>query len=340
MKQRHRFGLATMVTLLAIVFTSLFGGGQAFASGTSPDTIHITGLGSPTVNLRASADTNGPIVGQLPDGANPEYICYKRGQRVGGAGDLGTAMWFKVRWNGTTGYYTSFYDNVPLEWQTGAGIQEHYGLPNCGSMVSQKANKAPSPSQPTPADRPTVHYDGNAAAKYALDHATDRQMVFYPGCTEFASNALRAGGLKETAEWNSSGMDMPRMASGTPAWRAADMLHPYLVNNGLATEDDLQDELHTNKVENVRPGDLIAYDWVKEGQEDPFRADHFAVVTNVTADGYPEVSEWGTVRVLDFARLKNHIDYQKRGWTWSAINGKWLQEENTSMRAVLLRVGR
>lgn len=51
------------------------------------------------VHIRPSPDTSQPWLTTMPAGSHPQYICY-----VDGENEQGTTKWFRVNWNGVTGY--------------------------------------------------------------------------------------------------------------------------------------------------------------------------------------------------------------------------------------------
>ncbi|MGD8373410.1 MAG: amidase domain-containing protein [Candidatus Woesebacteria bacterium] len=137
----------------------------------------------------------------------------------------------------------------------------------------------------------------------------------FADCTWFVSQALWAGGLHQTSMWNSylSRQGAVLSQPGTDTARGAPNLVSYLQQRFPVTLVDLRDVFSTNVVSKARLGDIIAYDWENDGT-----TDHLAFIVNIAPGQYPEVSEWGTLPIQE--------SYKKRGWTWSDLNGAWLQE--------------
>jgi predicted RNA-binding protein with PUA-like domain len=78
----------------------------------------------------------------------------------------------------------------------------------------------------------------------------------------------------------------------------------------------------------VELGDLIFYDWGKgEG------VSHVTVVTKIEPSGYPDVSEWSANEDGTDPAPTN-----MRGFTWSAVSNKWLQEKYPHISAYLLHI--
>lgn len=181
---------------------------------------------------------------------------------------------------------------------------------------------------------PEVAYDREAAASWALAHAQDRQSFSYSGCAWFVSQALWYGGLPENDQWHGDGIRGPRRVPGTATATVAPMLVQHLVDKGYATVIPLyQDRFAQNAIPEAQVGDVIAYDWEGSGGIDLPAIDHLSIITNITAGGYPEVSEWGTASSSNLYRST----YSKRGWTWSANSKDWLQATEPKVIAYLVQ---
>jgi uncharacterized protein YraI len=110
--------------------------------------IHITS----TVNIRPgpSTESGGPV-GAIPTGASPDFQCWVQSQNINGVD-----VWFRIDYNGTTGYYASYWDDssYSTDWQ----IVPKYGIPNCASapapVPASEAQPVPAP-EPQPAPSPT-----------------------------------------------------------------------------------------------------------------------------------------------------------------------------------------
>jgi len=143
------------------------------------------------------------------------------------------------------------------------------------------------------------------------------------------SQALWAGGLHQTSYWNSyngrKGGKNPIPQPATVTAMAAPELVRYVQERFDVEVKDL--DFAGNSAPLAQPGDIIAYQWNKRDKQ-PFEPDHLAFVVSIADGNYPEVAEWGTAPL--------RIPYQKRGWTWSELNGTWLQADNPKMVAKLL----
>jgi hypothetical protein len=101
--------------------TGVIGGSPSPGVITAP--IQVTG---PT-NIRPGPSTiSGGPLGVMPTGTSPGFICWTTGEVINGVD-----VWFKISWNGVTGYYASGLDNST--YSSDAQITSKYGIPQCGS---------------------------------------------------------------------------------------------------------------------------------------------------------------------------------------------------------------
>jgi len=88
-----------------------------------------------------------------------------------------------------------------------------------------------------------------------------------------------------------------------------------------------------NDLPQAKPGDVIIYDW--DGPGSNGAPDHADVVVGHAKDNpdYPLVSGWSE-------NGSQAVGYRYRGWTWSAENNEFLQQEdgNANMRAWLIHI--
>ena len=172
-------------------------------------------------------------------------------------------------------------------------------------------------------------YSPASAVAWADAHAQDVQ-PFDAACTWFVSQALWAGGLAKTSAWTDAGSHSGYLQTrrGTVAATEANTLLAYLRDTyGGVEYEDITTNLTTNAVPDAQPGDIIAYDWDGHGT-----IDHIALVVSIAAGQYPVVAEWGAYPG------GQALPYTSRGWTYSAKNNIWLQNERNqkNMRAYLL----
>lgn len=316
MKRQGKLSLA--IVLMIAIFASLFVSAPAQAAITSKITItNTSGYG---VNMRPAPNLWGAPVGKIPEGStNQKYLCYTRGTNVGG-----TDLWFRVKYGGVEGYYTSFYDDVPVADQTDLRLTSKYGIVSCGTTGQKPAQTWPS--------RNTT-YNRQAAVNWALSNAQSLgQPNTFSGCTWFASQALWAGGFTQSETWNKvySHGRLPGTVSAT----AAPELAKYLVNNYSVKQVDLNgDRFKSNSVPEAKVGDIIAYVWNDGGGGNKSitldKIDHLSVVTSISSGSYPNVSEWGTGWPEG---------YKSRGWTWSENSHDWFRqmEKTKNVHAILL----
>jgi hypothetical protein len=293
----HRHVRAALL-LLALIGGSITAAGPASASQ-QPITI------VKEVNIRPVPNLTQKPIGFLPAGAHPDYLCYTHGVNIGG-----TDIWFKVVWQGVTGYYTSFNDDVPVAKQS--NLEGYYHIPQCGTGADINQS---SGDGVTVNPAPTV-YHRQAAVTWALTHARDWQDIRFPECTWFVSQALWYGGLHQNDTWNQYGFhgNPLRGMPGTPTATAVKLLSKYLVATGFASEASLS--FSRNAVPQAKIGDIIAYDW-----DGNLSWDHLAFIVNIAPGQYPEVAEWGTALPRDLNRSK----YTKRGWTYTENHHTWIQ---------------
>jgi hypothetical protein len=155
-------------------------------------------------------------------------------------------------------------------------------------------------------------------------------------CTWFASNVLWQGGLAKTEEWTSEGYLSKKLPvygyhnqelSGThTAWNVI-AFKDYLKR--VYSESDWHElDFRANSVPSAQLGDLIFYDWGKgEG------ISHVSVVTSISPGQYPNVSEWSSGN-----DGSEPSDYQQRGWTYSEVSHKWLQQKYPHIKAYILHI--
>lgn len=168
-------------------------------------------------------------------------------------------------------------------------------------------------------------YDRTAAVNWALANAQ------YPQgagdlCTWFVSEALWAGGLPQTPAWTQGTYDATYVQG----------LVNYLEANYSVSWTNITSDLTTNAVPQAQPGDIIVYGWYGDDT-----LNHMAFVTNIASGDYPEVAEWGQFNF--WPDMWDYIDnpsspYVERGWTWSGVSGKWLQQKYPNMMVYLLHI--
>ncbi|MFA7170678.1 MAG: amidase domain-containing protein [Candidatus Paceibacterota bacterium] len=122
-------------------------------------------------------------------------------------------------------------------------------------------------------------YNGYAAADYATKNAYS-SYTFTNDCTNFASNALQAGGWQETGKYSSSSndawyFDFRPQPGFSNTWTIADSLYRFMSRHPeRATAMSAKGPFYNYKV-----GDIIQIDYERDG-----RWDHTMVVTAISAD--------------------------------------------------------
>ncbi|MEV7596326.1 amidase domain-containing protein [Kitasatospora sp. NPDC089797] len=139
---------------------------------------------------------------------------------------------------------------------------------------------------------PGAKYDRVKTVQWALEHWDDKSIdVFGDNCTNFASEALRQGGLhaKWDGLWGWRGDDtwgrsqdaggdwLSQRVDYSKSWAGAQNMHDFMVRHG--GEEIAADQ--------VKPGDLVYYeeDSDHDDQDKKGVVHHTAVVTAVTPDG-------------------------------------------------------
>jgi hypothetical protein len=136
---------------------------QPAHAGAQP--IRIAGTQGLDINLRTAPGSDGQVIGNIPEGASPDYFCFKHGQSVNGVD-----LWFWVAWEGQKGYYSGFYDTIPPEYMNDAALWQHYGIGECEKPVPSAAKIAPVEKRER-RSRDTPDSAG-AAANYGPDHGS------------------------------------------------------------------------------------------------------------------------------------------------------------------------
>lgn len=239
---------------------------------------------------------------------------------------------FVLRTNASGYAFTQSYcysADGPDHWVVAGGVASNrvrWGSGSTGVPVSQPVGSGNGGSGGTAVANPT--YNRSATVSWALNHAKDPQGSGAL-CTWFVSQALWAGRLPQTSQWN-------------PKSRGAAVYVQQFVDyfrkpsSGYSvTWTDITRNLITNAVPGAVAGDVIVYNWNDGGAA----LDHMSLVVDIAAGQYPEVSEMGQ---FDFTKhpeykLRNpRSPYVKRGWTYSAMHHAYLQKQHPGMKAYLL----
>lgn len=329
---RHRSvrAAAVVVGFAAATATICAGAGSASADPVWAQHVYNTnGLG-----LWLHPDAAGLSSGTsdlMPDGTEFDVSCYVESDSVNGddAWLYGTNAS-----TGNAGYAADFYVDTDVSQGQEAAQLSAMGMPACGSAPSgdptdttggseQGSGPATSVAQP-------VAYDRASAAQWALDNYTAPQSFSGDDCTFFASQALWAGGLPQSALWTGKSWNWSLQASHhhypgptQDAAEANDLVN-YLVDNGLATRTLI--DWSDNTAGGAQPGDLIAYHWNNnEDTLDPdsgeLNVDHLSVVVTTDSNGYPTIAQ--------------HTPGDKRYWSWDPGNpaaghpAGWIQYDDT-----------
>jgi len=272
--------------------------------------------------------TQTPGVG-VYDGDQVKLICGTAGDPVG---PYGNTWWSYVqdlsRPSIGDGWVNEHYINDGAPAGSGPA-----GEPACSG--SGATPQGPAPTQNTSAGA-NDFYDRSAAVSWALANALDPQ-DHTAMCAYFVSHALWAGAFPKSSTWTDQG-SYGLTASGTSAeWQVGPFLS-YLEGHYSTTITNITSDFRTNAVPGAEPGDIIIYDWGEgEGMS------HMSFIVDMAPGDYPEVSEMGQFNLGPLSSIINllvplHSSYVKRGWTWSAVHGEWLQQEFPGVQAYLLHI--
>lgn len=232
-------------------------------------------------------------------------------------------------------------------------IADHYlDTPNVASQLTPGESLCPNESSNPVAAQPTLlnpEYDRSAAVNWAIDNAEDPQTADEE-CAKFVSEALWAGGLPQTSQWNGQGgywsgnplhLNLSAYFTGTKTANTVPNLIQYLEKN-FSTEWIPLGHMSAgnNDVPRAEVGDIIAYSWGGKGT-----INHLAFIVGFAKNNpeYPLVAEWGQFDWSFLHYVQNNVvnpssHYVERGWTWSELDKKYLQQEhgNQNMTAYLL----
>ena len=175
---RRSFPSSTGVVPASGPVTSVSGSGGTAGGGVASydGTIRINGTNGQGVKLRSQPNTTSAQVGGIPEGTVVHPACYARGENVGG-----TNLWWKV----AGGYYSSFYDSVPLEWQN--AIEHHYGIQSCDAVADDDADGVRN------IDDACRNQPGPAQLRGCPPSRTQRDLVWYDGSTLWGLKGPGAG---------------------------------------------------------------------------------------------------------------------------------------------------
>jgi|SRR5581483_9279665 len=341
------------------------GGKVAVHSGMTA--LALTGAGLGVLKESSTAHADSPAVYQIVDGPwylhNPNdppqigsatiglaqtgdtitITCHETGDNVSG-----DAEWDLVtdQNNGLIGLMADYGTNTPVQQGQEAGQLTALGIPECGSGTSTQENLQQAASVPV-----FTSYDRNSASAWAYANTEDTPPND-GSCTWFVSQALWAGGLPRTSDWNDYWYDshgMPTAVGGSgvrqgtiDAWGAPN-LSQYLSKQPYVKIESLGPmNANNNDIPDARVGDIIAYIWNppadinSESLYDQLsHIDHLDLVTGFSQSDpeYPLVSGWSEDG-------GNAVHYPQRGWTWSAEHGMWLQSEpgHQNMVAYLIHI--
>ena len=305
MKKGRFFSVITAAALGAAPLMML----AAPAADASTGTVITVGE---ILNVRSGPGTSYSVIGSLAPGAAVSFQCYEHGTTV--TGPYGPEdIWDQL----DSGGFVS--DAWVLTGSNNATA------PECATSNPTPAPAPPAQSQSAPPPGAETPYNRTAAVSWAVANAQDPQGSGTL-CTWFVSQALWAGGLPQAPDWQQSTYDATYVEG----------LVRYLRTNYSFTWTDITSDLTTNAVPQAQPGDIIVYSW--NGNQ---TLDHMSFVVDIAPGQYPEVAEWGQ---LDFSShpwykiTRPSSPYVKRGWTWSAMKGEWLQQEHPNMTAYLLHI--
>jgi hypothetical protein len=308
-----RVGLAVSVLTGGAVSAEAIAATPAVAD--TAVTQHVYGTGGEGLYLHpGSAELSSPVSDLLPDGANFDVNCWTNSANV-----LGDTIWLHGtnEATGNTGYLSDAYIDTPVTTDNEGPQLTALGIPECGT-TTPSANTDTSSSnalQPAASLPPFLSFDRNAEANWALAHAEDTPPND-GSCTIFVSEAMWAGGVPQTKEWNKGpNLIHGGVRNGTDVAWAAENFVDYMKTEPFVKVETLGHmSSSNNNVPDAKLGDIIAYDWNNDGS-----VDHLDVITGFSGQ-YPLVSGWSE----DGAKK---LTYNQRGWTYSQVHDTWLQNE-------------
>lgn len=263
-------------------------------------------------------EDSGDLIKIMPEGTTFTADCLVYDTPIG---PNGNRIWLHGSDGTDVGYVTDHYsDSV---WSS-SNTLERQGLPTCNDLWAP-TNPATSSGE----GAETLHFDPQATADWARDHAQDRPPKD-SSCTNFISQALWAGGLPENSEWTDDGPGYGYLwqhRPGTPsAWAVEAFLDHVTETYPHAYQEEIDvQRFRENSLPEASIGSVIMYDWEGDGEYD-----HAAIVTGIEAGDYPEVSEWSAYDG------RTPTPYIERGWTYSEKQDEWLEATNPNMTARII----
>ncbi|HWC84724.1 MAG TPA: amidase domain-containing protein [Pseudonocardiaceae bacterium] len=142
-----------------------------------------------------------------------------------------------------------------------------------------------------------------ALVQFATDHWDDTSLDWsgLDNCTNFASTALSAAGMRQTDSWHAPELDgplvtslFPSVAAGTAthSWGGAQNLHDLLIDGGGTVVSPSQ----------AKPGDVLFFQWDPGDGNPAGHVHHTAIVTAVLPNGdirYTQHTDPGLDNSLD-----------------------------------------
>lgn len=250
---------------------------------------------------RAAASMDSARVGAaLPDGAWVTVECELQGQPVSN-GHQTIDIWERLT-DGT--FLPNAFINTGVDSWT-------LGVPKCEDL-----------------DWATEFFAGTYNRIGAAEHArtfANTINLLPADCTFFVTLSMwDGGGLPQTSEWTLHSTDRSLWASRhlhpglTRAAANANDFVRYMEESGTAIVKRI--DWADNTASGAMLGDVIAYDW-----EGDLVIDHLAIVTSLTWDGHPFVSQ----------HTPNQLD---RYWSWSESAGNWIEFAEPGSTAILVHI--
>lgn len=290
MSRNHRrvTGLLLTVTAVSTAFTL-----SPVVAHADTVAQHVHGTGGLGLYLHPDAPgLTSPVASQvMADGDEFDVDCFTTSDAV-----LGDIAWLHGTdaATGTTGYAADAYLDTDDHPGTEPADLTSLGIAACDQQPSGDQGAAPSgPVTTEPTGSEAVTFDRSAAAAFAVSNVDNPPSFPDDDCTWFASQALWAGGLPQTPEWEGASWDWGQLASKrhlpgpTKTAAQAQMLVDYLTSHALATRVPVA--WSDNTAGGAQPGDLIAYHWNPGEPAD--QIDHLAVVSDMNADGFPNIAQ-------------------------------------------------
>lgn len=268
-------------------------------------------------------DSEEAIYGEFPEGTEVIIECETEGETVNN-NFSDSNIWARM-YDGL--YIPNSFIHTGIDGRTP-------GVPTCNELDSLHSGEVEKFAKQLEADSDrTTKYDGEKAARWAVENYNHpKQRRFEYNCTWFASQALWEGGLPKSDIWTDISPLWKRKIPNpirhgfrgvTLEARSVQHFQDYMSKSWEVEKHEINDWSDNSLGGKVRVGDVITYDYSGDGE-----VDHAAIVTQLTDEGYPKVTE-----VNDSGTKKPN-----RFWSWSLNKNTWIKDSYPNAKAYLLHI--